>query len=44
MYCVGEYRTPNSNLHLNQIDYLKNSFQKQGLDGQHMKNQITWSL
>ena len=28
MYCVGEYPTPNSNLHLNQIDYLKNSFQK----------------
>ena len=28
MYCVGEYQTPNSNLHLNQIDYLKNSFQK----------------
>ena len=27
MYCVGEYPTPNSNLHLNQINYLISNYQ-----------------
>lgn len=26
MYCVGEYPTPNKNLHLDQIDYLKKNY------------------
>ena len=27
MYCGGEYPTPNSNLHLNQINYLISNYQ-----------------